>query len=188
MVFCIYSESCFNPYKKKKTFQQAINFFRLVLQALSHFFVGGHQISVHFFKPLSLSCACGVRSQLKAFHSEGETSFLWLSPFQDSPSLSRYGCYMLFPVSSSQKNDGRISVTVLAAHALCDCDPLSGSRHTHTHTQTLTHVLIAPLDFDFPPQGSAFTYSSESSHSCLYFAQNLYQDRNLSYIYHNYFV
>lgn len=28
--------------------------------------------------------------------------------------------------SSSQKNDGRISIIVLAAHAFCDYDPLSG--------------------------------------------------------------
>lgn len=108
-----------------------------LLQALSHFFLQvATQVSVHFFRSLSLSCVCRFRASLrpvKYSYTEVEESSSQLSPFQDPPlTIQGWLLRAMFSGSCSLKDDGGLSIAILAVHTLCACGPLSGKRHTHT--------------------------------------------------------
>lgn len=141
-----------------------MNLFRLVLQALSHFLWVGIQISVPFFKPLNLSCAFGVISQLETSHTEA--SFLWTLPFRIPLHFPGMGVKCFFPLVLPARKMRTSFLLVLAAHALWDCDPLSAHRHSPM-CQLLLQILTPLL------KGLHLLAFSEPSHSCfLYFAQN----------------
>lgn len=190
MLFCIYSEFCFNPYEKKY-FSRQLTFLDLCCRLCLIFLWVAIQISVHFFKP-QVCLVHGKSGASSRLHARKQKHPFWGSrPARIPLTLQVWLLHAFFPLvlPARKMMAGFLLQFQLLMHFVTVTHSQGQDTDTQRHTHACTRVLVTSLDFDSPPQGPAFTYSSGSSQSCLYLLKiSNYQERQFIEIYRNYFV